>query len=61
MNAIERIIKYRGNVLALLPTGYGKSSCYILPPLVLDQQMKKGSHHIAIVISPLKSLVYDQN
>lgn len=25
------------NVLGLLPTGYGKSMCFILPPLILDE------------------------
>ena len=32
--------------------------CYLLPPLILDEIEK--SHHICIVISPLKSLMLDQ-
>ena len=37
------------DVIGLLPTGYGKSLCYILPPLISDKVM--------IIISPLISLM----
>ena len=40
------------DVIGLLPTGYGKSMCYILPPLVTKKTM--------VIISPLISLMEDQ-
>jgi RecQ family ATP-dependent DNA helicase len=40
------------DVIGLLPTGYGKSMCYILPPLIKKKTM--------IIISPLISLMEDQ-
>lgn len=40
------------DVIGLLPTGYGKSMCYILPPLLTRKVM--------IIISPLISLMDDQ-
>ena len=40
------------DVIGLLPTGYGKSLCYILPPLISDKVM--------IIISPLISLMDEQ-
>ena len=29
------------NVLAVLPTGFGKRMCYFLPPLILDKVQNK--------------------
>ncbi len=40
------------DVIGLLPTGYGKSLCYLLPPLIKDK--------VIFIISPLISLMEDQ-
>lgn len=48
---IKNILR-RDDTIAVLPTGFGKSLCYQLPPLLIDQ--------LAIVISPLISLMQDQ-
>ena len=48
---IEEILKGK-NVLAVLPTGAGKSICYQIPALISD--------NYSIVISPLIALMKDQ-
>jgi ATP-dependent DNA helicase RecQ len=50
-NVINEIL-LGNDVIGLLPTGYGKSLCYILPPLLKRKVM--------IVISPLISLMDEQ-
>ena len=40
------------DVIGLLPTGYGKSMCYLVPPLITKKAI--------FIISPLNSLMEDQ-
>lgn len=50
--AIIEAVSQNKNVLAILPTGYGKSLCYQLPALMVDD--------LTVVVSPLISLMKDQ-
>jgi len=52
----KKILKYIGNgqdVFGLLPTGYGKSACYIIPHLLTGKNV--------VVICPLIALMQDQH
>ena len=48
------------DVFVSLPTGSGKSLCYAILPKVFDILRGKSSRSIAIVVSPLISLMKDQ-
>ena len=48
----------RKNSIGIFPTGYGKSVCFQMVPLIHDAIY--GRKHIGLVISPLKSLMIDQ-
>ncbi|MEE8395346.1 MAG: RecQ family ATP-dependent DNA helicase, partial [bacterium] len=50
--AVLDAILAQENVLAVMPTGWGKSLCYQLPSLAVDG--------LAIVVSPLVALMHDQ-
>ena len=50
-NAINELL-LGNDVIGLLPTGYGKSLCYLLPPLVTKK--------VIFIVSPLISLMDDQ-
>ena len=54
----ESIIEFEGTVS--LPTGFGKSLCYILLPSVFDQLRKVERMPVALVVSPLVALMQDQ-
>jgi len=43
------------NVVCLLPTGFGKTMCMVLPVI-----LQKDRNPITLVISPLSSLIDDQ-
>jgi len=51
MDIIKHFIKGK-DVIGLLPTGFGKSMCYLIPPLVTNK--------VIFIISPLISLMEDQ-
>lgn len=48
------------DIFVSLPTGGGKSLCYSMFSKVFDTLKKKSSKGIAIVVSPLISLMEDQ-
>ncbi len=48
------------DVFVSLPTGFGKSSCYILLPAVFDTLRKQSKQSIILVVSPLIALMNDQ-
>ncbi|WAR16243.1 LOW QUALITY PROTEIN: WRN-like protein [Mya arenaria] len=50
----------KNDVSCVLLTGYGKSLCYVLPPLLLVEVDDTVERHIALVISSLLSLISDQ-
>ncbi len=49
------------DVFAALPTGYGKTLCYLSLPFAIDAIQWPGSveESIVIVVSPLKSILED--
>ena len=53
----KEVITYfvEGNdVLVILPTGYGKSFCFALLPLVFDRLRGEKMESVVICVSPLK-------
>lgn len=57
--AIELFINQKRDIVVNLPTGYGKSIIYQALPLIFDH-VTNTSGHIAIVVSPLLTLIEDQ-
>ncbi len=47
------------NSFVMLSTGYGKTDCFILPPLILDF-FYPAIHHISLVVTPMRSLMLTQ-
>lgn len=45
------------DVVAVLPTGYGKSILFQLLPLIIP---KKSKRNIVVVLTPLNSIISDQ-
>lgn len=52
MEIIEALVTHKRDTIGLLPTGYGKSMTYLIPPLITNKT--------CIIISPLISLMDDQ-
>lgn len=47
------------DVMAVLPTGFGKSLCYACLPFIFDNLLP-GNHHIIIILTPLTAIMKDQ-
>jgi ATP-dependent DNA helicase RecQ len=59
----EEIIQHTlagGNSLVLMPTGAGKSLCFQIPALILDQPSTDSRRPLTLVLSPLIALMKDQ-
>ena len=59
LEVVSGIIKGH-DVFALLPTGYGKSLCFAILPMVYDQILTLNKPSIVIVISLLTAIMEDQ-
>jgi len=60
-NTIKALLKNRQDALVISGTGSGKSVCFQLPPLLIQQQQQHcGRQGVAVVVSPLISLMRDQ-
>ena len=57
---LENLLIKKCDTFGFLPTGYGKSLTYMIPPLLLDELQVENAPHIALVVSPLRSLMADQ-
>jgi superfamily II DNA helicase RecQ len=59
---IRHIFMNKKDVLAVLPTGYGKTLIYSLLPALYDASTVAcdQQHHMILVISPLISLMHNQ-
>ena len=60
-SAVVEAFVIASDVFAALPTGYGKSLCYIILPFVFDEIRRKNpeSQSIVLCISPLVALMKD--
>ena len=56
--AMKAVVYHRKDIMALLPTGYGKSLIYqVLPNL---HQIRNDKSRIAIVVTPLNAIIEQQ-
>ena len=61
LEALRAVVQQKRDVLAVLPTGYGKSLIYQLVPSMFNFLLYGGKYcSIAIIVSPLTALMMDQ-
>lgn len=58
LRVVEGILK--GDVFAVLPTGFGKSACYQCLPLLYDALSPDADPSIILVVTPLTAIMKDQ-
>lgn len=57
--SVIKTVLQKKHTVGVFFTGFGKSICFLLPPLILDT-LQQSKRHICIVISYLKSFMLDQ-
>ena len=61
LEALRAVVQRKRDVLAVLPTGYGKSVIYQLLPSMFNFLLYDGKYcSIAIIVSPLTALMMEQ-
>ena len=61
LEALRAVVQQKRDVLAVLPTGYGKSLIYQLLPRMFNVLLYGGKYcSTAIIVSPLTALMMDQ-
>ena len=62
-NAIKELVKGVGhNVFVCLTSGFGKSLCYIILPMLFDifKRLYFSIYSIVLIVSPLNAIITDQ-
>ena len=56
ISVIESVLE-KNHTVGVFPTGFGKSKCFLLPPLILDQQQPElnSAHGIAAAVEKSRS------
>ena len=57
-NVIKHVVKQENDLIALLPTGYGKSLTYQILPTLHD--MRKDVRRVVAVVTPLNAIMDQQ-
>jgi len=58
VDILQHLTQQSTDVIALLPTGYGKSDLFMLYPVL--KELLSGKPSKVLIICPLKSLICDQ-
>ena len=51
---------FKGDVFAVLPTGFGKSACFQCLPSLFDKVAPCKGPSIVVVVTPLTAIIKDQ-
>ena len=58
LEVVSAILK--GDVFAVLPTGFGKSACFQCLPLLFDKLLPDQDPAIVVVVAPVTAIIKDQ-
>ena len=60
LEAVQFFVKEKNDVFVQLPTGFGKSACFQVLPLLFDIIHARSLYHMVLVICPLISIIENQ-